>query len=95
MFKFYLGLVFLALIAVLCFGVYYYHEKSESYCSLYKNAIANNNILIKAREKDYEKILETSRRQQELEELAKLSNESCWSRIISSTDPVLVRLHQD
>lgn len=95
MYKVYLSLVFLALVAVLCFGVYYYHEKSESYCSLYKNALANNNVLIKRMEKDNAKELEASKRISELEELAKSSKESCWNRIIPTDDAILVRLKND
>lgn len=91
----YLLAIFLACSMVFGFLAYYYHDRANSYCELWKNSEANNEILIKARRKDYENALESSRRQTELEELAKLSNESCWHRVIPANDTVLVRLHQD
>ncbi|MEE0060521.1 MAG: hypothetical protein UE295_06815 [Acutalibacteraceae bacterium] len=39
--------------------------------------------------------LEVSKRNEELEKLVATSKESCWSRIISSTDPILIRLRKD
>jgi len=91
----YLMAIFLVLSAVLGFCAYFYYQKSESYCELWKNAQANSNFLIKVVERNNEKALEASRRAEELEELVKLSSESCWNRVIPNSDSVLVRLHQD
>lgn len=91
----YITAIFLALSVVCGILAYYYRTKANSYCELWKNSQANTDFLIKQREKNYEKALETSKRQEELEELAKASEEPCWSRAISPVDPVLVRLHQD
>jgi hypothetical protein len=95
MYKVYVSLVFLALVAALCFGVYYYHEKSESYCSLYKNALANNNVLIKRMEKVYADTLEVSERNRKLEEEAKKDKGYFdWYVDISNTS-VIRRLRED
>lgn len=91
----YLLAIFLTMSALFGFLAYYYHDRASSYCELWKNSEANNSYLIKQREKDHENALESSRRQAELEELAKLSNESCWHRIIPANDTVLVRLKND
>ena len=91
----YITAIFFILSVVLGFGVYYYHNRANSYCELWKSATANVNYLVKQREKDYANALETSRRQSELEEAVKLSKESCWNRVIPADDAVLVRLHQN
>lgn len=91
----YITAIFLALSVLFGFLAYYYHDRASSYCELWKNSEANNDYLIKQREKDHEKTLEASRRAEELEELAKTSSESCWHRVIPADDTVLVRLHQD
>ena len=91
----YLLLIFLALSAVFGFLAYYYHERADSYCELWKSSKASIDYLIKQREKDNAKELEASRKISELEELAKSSKESCWNRVISADDAVLVRLHQN
>lgn len=91
----YLLAIFLVCSVCLGFLAYYYHERADSYCELWKNSKANEEFLIKQREKNYEKALETSKRQEELEELAKASEEPCWNRAISPVDPVLIRLHRD
>lgn len=91
----YLAAIFLALSVVLGFIAYYYHDRANSYCELWKNSEANNDVLIKARRKDHEDALAVSEQNRQLEELAKLSSESCWNRIIPDNDSVLIRLHQD
>lgn len=91
----YLVAIFLALSVVLGFIAYYYHDRANSYCELWKNSEANNYILVKQRKKDYEDTLAISEQNRQLEELAKLSSESCWNRIIPDNDSVLIRLHQD
>ena len=91
----YLMAIFLACSVVFGFLAYYYNQRASSYCELWKNSQANNDYLIKQREKDYENTLEVSRRATELEELAKSSNEPCWYRVIPADDSVLIRLHKD
>lgn len=90
----YLLAIFFVLSVVLGFGVYYYHNRANSYCELWKSATANVNYLVKQREKDYAKALEASKRQEELEEAVKQSSESCWNRVIPDNDSVLVRVRQ-
>lgn len=87
-------LIFLAISAVLGFLAYFYYQKSESYCELWKSATANVNYLVKQREKDYAKALEASKRQEALEEAVKQSSESCWNRVIPDNDSVLIRVRQ-
>lgn len=91
----YLLAIFLGCSVVLGFLAYYYHNRADSYCELWKNTQANNDYLIKQREKDIADTLEVSKRNAELEELAKASKESCWNRVIPADDSVLIRLHQD
>ena len=90
----YLLAIFFVLSVVLGFGVYYYHNRANSYCELWKSATANVNYLVKQREKDYAKALEASKRQEELEEAVKQSKESCWNRVIPDNDSVLIRVRQ-
>jgi hypothetical protein len=91
----YLLTIFLACSVVLGFLAYYYHNRANSYCELWKNTQANNDYLIKQREKDIADTLEVSKRNAELEELAKNSKESCWNRVIPADDSILIRLHQN
>ena len=91
----YLLAIFLVLSVVLGFMAYYYHNRADSYCELWKNTKANNDYLIKQREKDIADTLEVSKRNEELEDLAKKSSESCWNRVVPADDSVLIRLHQD
>lgn len=91
----YLLAIFLTLSVLFGFLAYYYHERASSYCELWKNSEANNDYLIKQREKDIADTLESSRRAEKLEELVKLSKESCWNRVIPADDVILVRMHKD
>lgn len=91
----YITAIFLVLSVCFGFLAYYYHNRADSYCELWKSSKANIDYLIKQREKDNAKELEASRRISELEELAKSSKESCWNRAIPADDTVLVRLHQN
>lgn len=91
----YLLAIFLGCSVVFGFLAYYYHNRADSYCEMWKSSQANVDYLVKQREKDYEKTLEASRRAEELEELAKSSSESCWHRVIPADDTVLIRLHQN
>lgn len=86
---------FLGSSVIFGFLAYYYHNRADSYCELWKNTQANNEYLIKQREKDIADTLEVSKRNEELEELAKKSSESCWNRVIPADDSILVRLHQN
>lgn len=57
------------------------------------NALRGNNKFMEGEiEKRNQNALEVSRRNQELEALAKLSSEPCWNKRISASDPILVRL---
>jgi hypothetical protein len=87
--------IFLVIIGILAFWGYYNRQRAESYCELWKNSQANTDFLINKRREDNEKALESDKRKTELEELVKLSSESCWNRVIPNSDSVLVRLHQD
>ena len=91
----YLLAIFLACSVLFGFLAYYYHNRADSYCELWKSSKANIDYLISQREKDYERALESSRRAEELEELAKSSKESCWNRVIPADDVILIRLHQN
>lgn len=90
----YITAIFLGCSVVFGFLAYYYHNRADSYCELWKSATANVDYLIKQREKDYAKALETSKRQEELEEAVKQSKESCWNRVIPDNDSVLIRVRQ-
>lgn len=88
----YLIVILLACSVVLGIMAYYYHDRANSYCELWKNSEANNTYLIKQREKDHADTLAVSIKNRELEEAAKLSSEPCWNRVIPANDTVLVRL---
>lgn len=87
----YLVAIFLALSVVLGFIAYYYHDRANSYCELWKNSEANNYILVKQRKKDYEDTLAIHRRNQELEQAVKLDKSFDWNTDISNS-PVIKRL---
>ena len=91
----YLLSIFLGCSVVFGFLAYYYHNRADSYCELWKSATANVDYLVKQREKDYANALEASERQKALEEAVKLSKESCWNRVIPADDSVLVRIKND
>lgn len=85
-------LIFLALIAILGFGVYYYREESKHYCEMYNNVLANNNFLIKQRREDNEKTIQIAERNRELEEETKKDKSTFdWNYDISHS-PVILRL---
>lgn len=59
------------------------------------NALRGNlNFMEKEIERRNRNAVEVSKRNQELEEMAKHSSEPCWHRVIPANDTVLVRLHQ-
>lgn len=87
----YLLLIFLALSAILGFLAYYYHNRADSYCELWKNSKANTDFLIEQRRKDNEATLAIYRRNQELEQEAKMDKSFDWNADISSS-PVVKRL---
>ena len=91
----YLLLIFLALSAILGFLAYYYHERADSYCELWKNSEANNYILVKQRKKDYEDTLAISERNKQLEESVKMDKSVFdWHYDISNS-PVILRLREN
>lgn len=91
----YLLAIFLGCSVVCGILAYYYHTKANSYCELWKNSQANADFLIQKRREDNEKAMEASLRQEQLEELVKLSDEPCWNRVIPADDSVLVFLHKN
>lgn len=76
-------LIFLAVVAILGFGVYYYREESKHYCDMYNNALANNKFLEKRIEKEHAETLAVSKRNAELEQAAKLDKSFDWNADIS------------
>lgn len=88
----YLATIFLALSVLFGFLAYYYNQRANSYCELWKNSEANNDVLIKARRKDYEDKLEISRKNKELEKEAKNDKSTFdWNFPIGNS-PVILRL---
>jgi len=88
----YITAIFLVLSVVCGILAYYYYKRADSYCELWKNSEANNNILIKQRRKDYEDTLAISERNKELEESAKMDKSSFdWNYPIADS-PVILRL---
>lgn len=88
----YLLTFFLVCSVVFGFLAYYYHDRASSYCELWKNSEANNDVLIKARRKDYEDKLEISRKNKELEEEVKNDKSTFdWNFPIGNS-PVILRL---
>jgi hypothetical protein len=82
----YLLAIFLALSVVCGILAYYYHERANSYCELWKSTQANNEFLINQRRKDYENTIQISQRNRELEEEAKKDKSYFdWSADISNT----------
>lgn len=86
----YLLAIFLACSVVLGFLAYYYHNRADSYCELWKSATANVDYLVKKRREDNEKTILISERNKELEEAAKNDEPYFdWSYDISHTSVVL------
>lgn len=91
----YLLAIFLGCSVVFGFLAYYYHARAESYCELWKNSEANNNLLIKQRKKDYADKLAISERNKELEKAATKDKAYFdWNADISNT-AVIKRLQAD
>lgn len=86
----YITVIFLACSVVFGFLAYYYHNRADSYCELWKNSEANNNYLIKQREKDYADTLAISRKAKEIEEAAKL-DKSTFDWYYPIADSVVIR----
>lgn len=85
----YLLAIFFILSVVLGFGVYYYHNRANSYCELWKNSQANNDYLIKQRKKDYEDTLAISIKAKRLEEEAEKEKAYFdWSADISHSNVI-------
>lgn len=88
----YLMAIFLACSVVFGFLAYYYNQRASSYCELWKNSQANNDYLIKQREKDYENTLAISERNKELEEEVQNDKSTFdWNFPIAGS-PVILRL---
>lgn len=87
----YLLAIFLVLSVCFGFLAYYYHNRADSYCELWKSSKANIDFLIKQRRKDNEATLAIYRRNQELEQEAKMDKSFDWNADISSS-PVIKRL---
>ena len=83
----YITAIFFILSVVLGFGVYYYHNRANSYCELWKNTQANNDYLIKQRKKDYETTIQIAERNRELEEAARQDSFD-WMADISNTSVI-------
>lgn len=82
----YLLAIFFILSVVFGFGVYYYHNRANSYCELWKKSQANITVLIKQREKDYADTLQIAERNRELEAEAKKDKAVFdWNADISHT----------
>lgn len=81
----YLLAIFFILSVVFGFGVYYYHDRANSYCELWKNSQANIDYLIQKRREDNEKTLLIAERNKELEEAAKQDKLFDWNADISNT----------
>ena len=87
----YLTAIFLGCSVIFGFLAYYYHARAESYCELWKNSEANNNLLIKQRKKDYADKLAISERNKELEKEAAKDKAFDWGFYIGDS-PVIKRL---
>lgn len=86
----YITAIFLACSVVFGFLAYYYHNRADSYCELWKSSQANVDYLIKQREKDYADTLEISRKAKEIEEAAKMDKSTFdWNYDISHTNVIL------
>lgn len=91
----YLLAIFIGCSVVFGFLAYYYHNRADSYCELWKSATANVGYLVKKRREDNEKTILISERNKELEEAAK-NDESYfdWNYDISHT-AVILRLQSN
>lgn len=87
----YITAIFLVLSVCFGFLAYYYHNRADSYCELWKNSKANIDFLIEQRRKDNEATLAIYRRNQELEQEAKMDKSFDWNADISNS-PVIKRL---
>ncbi len=87
----YLVAIFLALSVVLGLTAYYYHDRANSFCELWKNSKANTDFLINQRRKDNEATLAIYRRNQELEQAVLEDKAFDWHADISNS-PVIKRL---
>jgi len=91
----YFQAIILALCIIFGFLAYYYHDRANSYCELWKNSQANNEYLIKQRREDNEKTLAISERNRELEKATKMDKSSFdWNYDISHS-PVILRLQSN
>ena len=91
----YLLAIFLACSVVFGFLAYYYHNRADSYCELWKSSQANVDYLVKKRKEDNEKAIFISQRNRELEEEAKNDKSNFdWYFPIGSS-PVILRLRKN
>ena len=81
--------IFFMVIFILGLLAYYYYQRADSYCELWKKSQANISVLIKQREKDYADTLQISERNRELEEEAtKEKTYFDWNADISNSGVV-------
>lgn len=86
----YLLAIFLGCSVVFGFLSYYYHNRADSYCELWKNSQANIDYLVQKRREDNEKTIQIAERNRELEaEAEKDKPYFDWSSDISNTSVIL------
>lgn len=91
----YITAIFLACSVVFGFLAYYYHQRADSYCELWKNEQANNDYLVTERKKDHEKTIQIAERNRELEKEAENDKSTFdWNYNISNS-PVILRLQSN
>lgn len=81
----YLLAIFLGCSVVFGGLAYYYHARANSYQKLWKNSQANNEFLLKQRERDYANTLQIAERNRELEQAAKEDKAFDWNADISNS----------
>ena len=91
----YLLAIFIGYSVVFSFLAYYYHNRADSYCELWKNSQANTDFLIQKRRKDNEKAIQIAERNRKLEEEAKNDKSDFdWYFPIGSS-PVILQLRKN
>ena len=84
----YITAIFFVCSVLFGFLAYYFHERANSYQELWKNGRANINLLITQRRKEYEATLAIHRRNQELEQAAKMDKSFDWNVDISDSSVI-------
>ena len=83
----YILAIFLICSVVFGFLAYYYHNRADSYCELWKSSQANVDYLVKKRKEDNEKTILIAERNKELEEAARQDSFD-WMADISNTSVI-------